>query len=309
MFNYVLKRVAYIIPTVLGISVLTFVMIRLIPGDPGEVILGQHATGEAAEIIRKQLGLDKPIFVQYFYWLKNILVGNWGKSIFSGDSVLRLILFRFGYTAQLALLSIAIITIFGILLGVLSAWKANSIYDNLIRGISILFWSSPYFITALVLLVLFGVYLPLFPIMGAGGIEHLILPSFSLSLAGIVWISRLTRGSMLEIAGQNFILTAEAKGLPKRRIIFTHILKNSILPVITMLGIEFGWLLSGSFLVETIFSYPGLGELTVRSILNRDYPVVQGCVIFIATIYCLINLAVDILYAFIDPRVRYGKVS
>lgn len=309
MLKYILKRLLYLIPTIFGVSIIVFVLIRLIPGDPIEIILGQHATAELQEQAMRQLGLDKPIYVQFIYWLRNMLTGNWGRSIFNRRLVSELIIRRFTFTVQLALISMVLVTSAGILLGVLAGYKAGTISDKAIRNFSILLWSAPTFLIALILLLVFSIWLDLFPSMGAGGIEHLVLPSLALSSAGVSYINRMVRGSILEVAGLDFVRTAQAKGLSKRKIMFEHILKNALLPVVTMLGMQFGWFLSGSFIVETIFSLPGLGELTTRSILNRDYPVVQGCVFFMATIYCSMNLIVDIIYTYLDPRVRYERTA
>jgi len=307
MLKYVLKRIGLFIPTVLGVTIISFILVRSIPGDPVEVILGEHASPEYVEIAKHQLGLDKPIYIQYLFWLKNILMGNWGKSIFSRVPVFYHICHRLKFTLRLAALSMAMVSFFGILLGIISAYKFDSITDKFIRVICIFGWSSPHFLTGLILLLVFSVYLDIFPSMGSGGIEHLILPSFTLSLSGITYISRMTRGSILEIMGQDFVTTAVAKGLPKKRIMLKHVFRNALLPVITMLGMSLGWFISGSYIVEVIFSLPGLGELTVTSILDRDYPVVQGCILFASIIYCIINLVVDILYAYLDPRIRFEK--
>jgi len=307
MLRYILKRLLYLIPTIFGVSIIVFVLIRMIPGDPIEIILGQHATVELQEQAMRQLGLDKPIYVQFFYWLRNMLTGYWGRSLFNRRLVSELIIRRFTFTFQLALLSMAFVTSAGILLGVLAGYKAGTWVDKVVRNFSILIWSAPTFLIALIFLLVFSIYLGLFPSMGAGGIEHLILPSLALSSAGISYVNRMVRASILEVAGLDFVKTAYAKGLTKRRIMFEHILKNALLPVVTILGMQFGWFLSGSFIVETIFSLPGLGELTTRSILNRDYPVVQGCVFFIAVIYSSMNLIVDVIYTYLDPRVRYER--
>lgn len=307
MLRYTLKRLFYILPTVLGVSLIVFILMRFIPGDPIEIMLGQHATPELQEIARRQLGLDKPIYIQFVFWLRNMLMGNWGRSIFNRYPVLGLVLDRFSFTIRLALLSMVEICVFGLLLGILAAYKVGSTTDHSLRLFGILWWSAPSFVTALILLYVFAVYLGLFPSMGGGGIEHLILPSFSISLGGIGYISRMTRGSILEVAGQDFVRTAQAKGLTKRRVMISHIFRNALLPVVTIIGMQFGWFLGGSYIVETIFSLPGLGELTTRSILNRDYPVVQGAVFFIALIFSSINLIVDIIYTYLDPRVRYER--
>lgn len=307
MLRYILKRVGYFIPTILGVSIIVFSLMRLIPGDPIEIMLGQHATPEIQEIARRQLGLDKPIYIQFVLWLRNMLMGNWGRSIFSRVPVIKLVLRRFNFTIRLALLSMIELSFFGLLLGIIAAYKMDSITDKSLRIFGILWWSAPSFVTALILLYVFSVYLGLFPSMGGGGIEHLVLPSFSISLGGMGYISRMTRGSILEVAGQDFVKTATAKGLTKRRIMIYHILKNALLPVVTMIGMQFGMFLGGSFIIETIYSLPGLGELTTRSILNRDYPLVQGAIFFIALMFSSTNLIVDIIYTYLDPRIRYER--
>ena len=307
MWRYILKRLSYFIPTILGVTLITFTLVRLIPGDPVEIILGQHATAEVVDIYRRQLGLDRPIYIQYLIWLRRMFTGDWGVSMISNAKVMDLIFNRFKYTVQLALFSMAIVSLIGVFFGVLSAYKVDSRIDKGLRFFTIFGWSIPSFLSGLVLIYIFALRIHLFPAMGAGGIKHLILPSLTLSVWGVSYISRMTRGSILEVAGQDFVRTAQAKGLKRKRIWLKHILKNSLLPVVTMLGMQFGWFLGGSFIVETIFSFPGLGFLTTTSVLNRDYTVVQGAVLFIAFIYCIINLAVDILYVFLDPRVSYER--
>jgi peptide/nickel transport system permease protein len=307
MLRYILKRVGYFIPTILGVSIIVFLLMRFIPGDPIEIMLGQHATPEIEEIARRQLGLDKPIYIQFVLWFRNMLMGNWGRSIFNRVPVIKLILRRFNFTIRLALLSMVELSFFGLLLGIISAYKLDSITDKSLRIFGILWWSAPSFVTALILLYVFAVYLGLFPAIGGGGIEHFILPSFSISLGGMGYISRMTRGSILEVVGQDFVKTAQAKGLTKRRIMLHHILKNALIPVVTVIAMQFGMFLGGSFIIETIFALPGLGELTTRSILNRDYPVVQGAVFFIALMFSSTNLIVDIIYTYLDPRVRYER--
>jgi peptide/nickel transport system permease protein len=198
-------------------------------------------------------------------------------------------------------------SIFGITLGVFSAYKAGTRIDSVIRFISILGWAMPQFLIGIVLIYVFSLKLNWLPAMGAGSLQHLVLPSITIAFSGVSYLSRITRGSLLEVAGQDFVKTAIAKGLPRRKILVSHILRNGLLPVITVLGLSFGWALSGSFIVETIFSYPGIGFLSTSSVTRRDYPVVQGTVLFFALIYCLSNLIVDVLYVYLDPRVRYER--
>jgi len=310
MWKYILKRLAYFIPTILGVSILTFTIVRLIPGDPVEIILGRHPpTPEIRTYYQHILGLDQPIYIQFIIWLQRMFVGNWGESIISGLSVQYLVFHRFINTLQITLLSIIWIIPIGIILGVISAYKAGTLIDKTFRLFSILGWSAPDFLTGLILILLFSLHLKIFPSMGGGGIEYLILPSLTLSIGSIAYLSRITRGSLLDVAVQDFIRTARAKGLSKTKIMINHVLRNGLLPIVTICGMEFGWLLSGSFIVETIFSYPGIGGLTVQSISSRDFTVVQGCVFLITIIFCTINLLIDIFYVYLDPRIRYERRS
>ena len=310
MWKYILKRIFYFIPTILGISIIVFALIRFIPGDPVEIMLGEHPpTPEQREYYMRYLGLDKPIYVQFFVWIRRMLLGDWGVSLLNRMPIRELVFDRWINTLRLAIISMVIVTSIGILLGVISGYRVGTRIDKISRFLGILGWSAPSFLKGLILILTFSLYLGLFPSFGYGGLAHLILPSITLSLGGIAYISRITRGSMLEIAVQDYIKTAIAKGLRRRTILFRHILKNALLPVVTMLGGQFGWFLSGSFIIETIFAFPGIGRLTIQGIETRDYPIVQGCVFFISIIYCAINLIVDITYVYLDPRIRYGRKS
>ncbi len=307
MWKYILKRVLYLLPTLFGISLIVFTLVRLIPGDPAEIILGQRATEDIIIIIRRQMGLDKPIYVQYIIWMRNLLMGNWGVSLISNAPTTYLISHRFRYTFNLAIFTMFLITTGGLTLGVISAYKVGSRIDKILRFVVIFGWSLPSFLVSIVLIYIFALKLRMFPAFGAGEFRHLVLPAIASSIGGISYISRITRGSLLEVAGQDFVKTAKAKGLKVRRILISHVLRNALLPIVTVLGMSFGWALSGSFIVETIFSYPGIGFLTVQSVSNRDYPVVQGAILFIAIIYSLTNLIVDVLYVYLDPRIRYER--
>jgi len=309
MLRYILKRIGLFIPTILGISILIFTLIRFVPGDPVMIQLGQHEVETCIiEASRKQLGLDKPLYIQYSLWLRRMIVGNWGQSILSHRPVTYLIFSRFKYTVSLALFSMILITLIGIVTGLIAGYKVNTKIDKILRFISITFWSLPSFLTGIILIYLFALRIPILPAMGAGGIGNLILPGVTIAIGGAAYMGRITRGSLLDVTGLDFIRTAKAKGLSKKRIFVKHILRNAILPIVTVWGMQFGWTLSGSFIVETIFSYPGIGYLTTKSILLRDYPVVQGCVLFITIIICITNLIVDILYAYLDPRILYKGV-
>ena len=307
MWKYIGKRVLYLLPTLFGISLLVFTIVRLIPGDPAAIILGQRATEDLLIILREQMGLDKPIYIQFIIWFRNLMMGNWGTSLISNSDVTYLISNRFGRTVNLALLSMALISGVGIILGVISAYKVGTRIDNVLRFFMIFTWSLPSFLVAILLIYVFALKLKMFPAMGAGELRHLVLPALATSTGGIAYIGRITRGALLEVAGQDFVKTARAKGLRKTTILFTHILRNALLPIVTVLGMSFGWALSGSFIVETIFSYPGIGFLIVQSVSTRDYPVIQGSILFTAVIYSVTNLIVGILYVYLDPRIRYER--
>jgi len=307
MWKYIVKRLVYLIPTLFGITILTFAIMRLIPGDPVEIILGQRTTAELVEIFEKQLGLDKPIYVQYLIWLRNILTGNLGKSLISNMEVSYLIFKRFHYTVRLAILTTAVNSSLGLFTGIISAYKAGGKVDKALRFWNIFGWSMPSFLVGIVLMYVFAVRLRLLPALGYGSIAHLIMPTMAIAFGGSSYLSRLTRGSLIEIAGQDFVKTAKAKGLTRRKIMVSHVMRNGLLPIVTVLAGSFRGALGGSFIIETIFSYPGIGYLATQSVSRRDYAVVQGSVLFFATLTCLTNLIVDILYVYLDPRVRYER--
>lgn len=305
MWKYIVKRLGYFIPTLFGITILVFTLSRLVPGSPVETILGQHATAELEALFEAQLGLDKPIYVQYIIWLKKVLVGDLGQSLISNRKVSYLIFHRFQYTVRLALCTTAVNAVVGISLGIISAWKAGTKIDKTLRLISIFGWSMPSFLVGIVFIYIFALKLRLLPAMGAGSIAHIILPTLTIAAGGSSYLSRLTRGSLIEIAGQDFVKTAKAKGLTKSKIMISHVMKNGLLPIVTVIASSFRWALGGSFIVETIFAYPGIGYLATQSVTHRDYAVVIGTVLFFAILTCVTNLIVDILYVYLDPRVRY----
>lgn len=305
MLRYIVRRIGYLFLTLVGVSIIIFASLRILPGSPVTTFLGIHAKGELLEYYSKQLGLDKPLHFQYFIWLKNVMQGSWGVSVLNGLPVYYLVMNRFYNTAKLALFSIILTVCGGILFGVASAYEPRSIVDKIIRLISSIGFSTPSFLTGLILIYIFALQLRILPVMGFGSIQHLILPGITLSLWGISFTNRMTRGSIMDIMEENFVKILEAKGLGKMKIFFNHILRNSLLPIVTILGIQVGWLLGGSYIVETIFNYPGIGQLTILNISSRDYPIVQGSILFTTFIFGLINLVVDILYVYLDPRIRY----
>ncbi|GED69022.1 peptide ABC transporter permease [Brevibacillus reuszeri] len=305
MRRYVLKRLLSLVGTLLGVSVLIFLMVHLIPGDPVTTILGQFATPDAVSQMRAALGLDEPLWQQYLHFLGRLLVGDLGTSLFTGQSVWEQITQRFPITLQLAIFSVIIAAIFGILLGTIAAVKQNTIVDRLVVLSSLVGISAPGFWIALFLIWIFAYKLGLFPISGYEGLHSLLLPAITLGMAEAGMIARMTRSSMLEVIKQDYMRTAEAKGAAVIRMVFSHGLPNAIIPVVTMLGLQFGSLMAGAVVVETVFSLQGIGSLAIESIGKRDMPTVQGMVFFMAVIFATTNLVVDLIYSLIDPRIHY----
>jgi peptide/nickel transport system permease protein len=311
MLNYILKRIMLLIPTLLLVSIISFSILYIIPGDPAETILtgpGGGADPRAVEEFRIQRGLDKPYHIQYIKWLNNLLHGNFGYSYRTEQPVLGPILSTFRATLKLAVASMIISLIISIPLGIISAVKQYSLIDNVSMVGAMIGVSMPNFWQGLLLILLFAVYLGWFPVAGYGDhgdLEHIILPAITLGTSSAAITTRLMRSSMLETIGQDYIQAARAKGLPERIVIGKHALKNALIPVVTMAGLNFGYLLDGSVVVETIFAWPGIGKLTVDSIYARDYPMIQGCILFVAIVYTIVNLTVDLLYTYLDPRIRY----
>ncbi|WP_289141882.1 ABC transporter permease [uncultured Brevibacillus sp.] len=305
MRRYVLKRLLSLVGTLLGVSVLIFLMVHLIPGDPVTTILGQFATPEAVDQLRAKLGLDLPLWEQYMHFLGKLLTGDLGTSLFTGQSVWEQIAERFPITLQLAIFSVIIAAIFGILLGTIAAVKQNTFVDRLVVLSSLVGISAPGFWIALFLIWVFAYKLALFPISGYEGLHSLLLPAITLGMAEAGLIARMTRSSMLEVIKQDYMRTAEAKGAAVIRMVFSHGLPNAIIPVITMLGLQFGSLMAGAVVVETVFSLQGIGSLAIEAIGKRDMPTVQGMVFFMAVIFATTNLVVDLIYSLIDPRIHY----
>ena len=306
MNNYFIKRLILIIPILLGVSLLSFFIIHLIPGDPARIIAGQGATSDDIALIREEFGLDKPLAEQYFVFIVGIFSGKL-KSISSQQSVISEITPRFWNTIQLATFSIIIASVFGILLGVVAATHKNTIIDNLSMGFSLIGVSMPIFWLGLLLIMFFSVTLNWLPAGGKDSFISFILPGITLSLPTAAIIARMTRASMLEIVNQDFIRTAISNGIPRKTVIYKYALKNALIPVVTVVGLQFGYMLGGAVLTESVFGWPGLGRLVVQSIFTRDYPLVQSGILLIAITFVFVNLAVDLLYAAIDPRLRRKK--
>ena len=290
--------------TVLLISTIVFVVIRVIPGDPALVIAGIDSSPSDIEAIRTKLGTDKPMITQYFQWVWDVLRFDFGNSMISGQPVTGLILERFPLTLSLALLGIVISIIIAIPLGVISAVKRWSFWDYTGMGFSQIGMAVPSFWLGILLLLLFSVKIKLFPLFGSGSLKHLILPSISLGIARAAVLLRLTRASMAEELSKEYVVTARSKGLTERMVNYKHALKNALLPVITIAGIQLGYMLGGAIIIEQVFSLPGLGRLFLFAIYQRDFPLIQGGVIFVAFIFSLINFVVDMLYSLLNPKIR-----
>ena len=311
MLKYILKRLLLVFVVVLGVTVVTFSAMQSAPGDPAEMIAvaryGEDLTQEEIEWVRVTEGLDAPVYIQYLGWLGHILRLDLGKSLITYEDVLEEIQTRFPATLLLATSSLVLSLLIAVPTGIISAVRKNTIVDNACMTGALLGVSMPNFWLGLLLIWLFAVSLGLLPSFGYGSIKHLILPTITLGTSMAAITTRLTRSSMLDVLNQDYIVTAKAKGLDEKTILLRHALKNAMLPVITFVGLQLGFLLGGAVIVETIFAWPGIGRLLVDSIYARDFALVQGCVLFIAVIFALANLAVDILYAYLDPRIRYEK--
>ena len=306
LFLFIARRLGRLLLTLLLISTIIFFVIRVIPGDPALIVAGLEASPEALAAIRAKLGTDQPLAVQYFQWLWKLVRLDLGSSLITGQPVAALIAERFPLTLSLALLGILISVLIAIPLGVLSAVKRWSIWDYAGMALSQVGMAVPSFWLGIMLLLLLAVKVPIFPLFGSGSFAHLVLPAISLGLARAAIILRLTRASMIEELAKEYVITARAKGLTETMVKYKHALKNALLPVVTVTGIQLGYMLGGAIITEQVFSLPGLGRLFLYGIYQRDFPLVQGGVIFVAAIFSLINFAVDILYSVLNPRIRIG---
>jgi peptide/nickel transport system permease protein len=312
-----------LIPVLLGVSILAFSLIRLAPGDPAVTIAGQHASPQVIRAIREKYGLDKPLTTQYWVWLRQVLKGDLGRSIVSNEYVTKEILERFPNTIELTVLAMIFAVTIGCIAGIISASRQYSVFDYSFMGLAIFGVSMPVFWLGIMLMMIFGVWLRWLPISGRismmisfqritgfylldSSLRYLILPSVALATIPMATIARVTRSSMLEVLRQDFIRTERAKGLSERMVIYKHAVRNAMIPVITVIGLNFGLLLAGAILTETVFSWPGIGRYVVNAVNMRDYPVVQGCVLFFALMFVIVNLITDIIYVYIDPRIHYG---
>jgi peptide/nickel transport system permease protein len=307
MTAYILKRLSQTIIVLWGVSLVTFILMNVVPGDPILLMLQKRATVETVERIRREMGLDRPLAEQYLNFVRNALRFDLGRSYFTKEPVTDVLVRRFGVTLRLASLSYAIALLLGISVGVASALQRGKFFDSLTMGGSVLGISAPVFWVAIILQMVFGLRLGWLPISGIKSASSFILPAIALGIRYMASIARVTRTSMLEIINQDYIRTARSKGLTEKVVIIKHALKNALIPIITLAGSELGNLLAGSMLTEWVFAIPGMGKMMVDSILMRDLPMLQGAVLYVAVIFVISNLVVDISYAFIDPRIRYAK--
>lgn len=304
MFVYIIRRLLQMIPVLLGVILVVFLIMQLVPGDPAVLLAGEGASAETVDRIRHQLGLDQPLFIQYFHYVLDVVQGDFGTSLRSNLPVFKEIMIRLPITIELAVASIFITIVFGMLAGIISATKQYTASDITIMIVALLGVSLPSFCLGLSLIYFFSVKMHLFPVAGWGTWKHVILPAITLGASGAAIVARMTRSTMLDVIRQDYIRTAKAKGLKLRIIIYKHALKNALIPVITVVGLQFGVLLGGTVLVESVFAINGLGRLIVDAIRMRDLPMVQGGVLVASIIFVMVNLAVDVLYRNFNKRIE-----
>ncbi|MGH3327552.1 MAG: ABC transporter permease [Streptomycetales bacterium] len=298
------RRAAASIVTLLGVAFIVTALVRLLPGDPARVIAGLQASQEDVERIRQLLGLDQPLMVQYWLFLDHLFHGSMGISARTGNPVLAEIWARLPFTIELAIAGTAIGAVVGVLMGVAAATHRASRVDHILSSVAVMGVSTPVYWLGLMLIVVFAVELRWLPASGAESLSSLILPSFTLGVFSIALVSRMTRANMLDVLGQDYVRTAEAKGLSEKAVIYKHGLRNAFIPVLTVIGLQFGNLLGGAVLTESVFGWPGIGRLLIDSIFARDLPMVQGIVFTYAVMFTIVNIITDLLYTVVDPRVR-----
>jgi ABC-type dipeptide/oligopeptide/nickel transport system permease component len=307
MAKYILGRIIVSIPVILGTLTLVFLIIHWLPGDPAVMLAGDDAAPERIEYLRKQFGLDRPLWQQYLSYIWSSVQGDFGTSFANSQPVLNRLIAQMPATMSLAALSTLFAAFFGVLLGILSAVYRNRALDYVIRFVSLLGVSMPSFWVAILLILIFSVYFQLLPAIGNGSFKQLILPSIALGISGAGTLIRMVRNSVLEVIGEQYVLTLRAKGLSERAVLYQHVLRNALLPALTILGIIVGNMLSGAVVTETVFSRQGLGKMVVDAINQKDIPVIQAAVLITAVITVVVNLLVDISYSYVDPRIRKAK--
>jgi ABC-type dipeptide/oligopeptide/nickel transport system permease component len=310
MLRFLAARLLAAIPVLIGVSIAVFAMIHLLPGDPATIMLqGSPASAQDIQNLRHQLGLDQPLYLQYVKYISRVVRGDFGISIHTRRPVLTEIVTVFPATLTLALTSMVVAILMGVILGTLAALKHNSWLDTTLMGVSLFGVSMPSFWVGLLLILGFSVWLGWFPSTGIGGWKHLVLPALALGTNFSAVTARLVRSNLLEVLRQEYVLTARAKGLSERAVILRHALRNALIPVITIIGLQFGNLLGGAVVIETVFARQGFGRLAITAILAKDFPLIQGVVLVGAVIYVFVNILVDLSYAFIDPRIKFESLT
>lgn len=305
MWAYIVKRLLLSIPVIFGVAFMVFAMVRIVPGDPARIIAGEAATQEIVEGIRKDMGLDRPLLKQFATFMGNVLRGDFGRSVRSKAPVAGEIAARLPNTIRLATAGLFVAVVVGVSAGIISAIRPYSWMDTVVMLIALAGLSMPVFWSGLMLILIFAVWLGWLPAVGTGGMAHLVLPAVTLGMSTAAIIARMSRSSMLEVLRSDYIRTARAKGLGEAAVVNRHAFRNALIPVITVVGLQMGTLLSGAVLTETVFAWPGIGRLLVEGILARDYPIVQASVLVVAMAFVMVNLMVDVLYAVVDPRIHY----
>lgn len=310
MREYILRRLVSLLPVILGVSLITFGLMGVVPGDPAEIIASRgkdiEPTDAEIEAVRQELGLDQPLPLQYARWLGRVVRGDLGMSLHTGQPVWHELTVRLPRTLELTAGGMIVGLLIALPVGILSAVWRDRVLDQVSRVLALLGASVPSFWLGTILILFFAVRLGWLPSMGRGGLRHLILPASALGLSTSAVLMRLTRANLLEVLNEGFVRTARAKGLSEKAVVLRHALKPSLLPVVTVLGLQFGNLLGGALIVETVFAWPGLGMLVLRSILGRDFPVIQGFALFITLVFVFVNFVVDLVCRWLDPRVQYG---
>ncbi|MEJ0019880.1 MAG: ABC transporter permease [Acetobacteraceae bacterium] len=313
MLAFIVRRVLATIPVMLVVAVVVFLLLHLSPGDPAAIIAGDSATDADIERVRATLGLDRPLIVQFGLWLGGLLRGDLGVSVFSKLPVLSLITQRLEPTGMLAIATMSFAILVALPLGIIAAWKAGTWIDHLVMGVAVFAFSAPVFLIGYALVYQFARQWRILPVQGYTPIgenftsfwQHLVLPALSLGLIFAALLARMTRSTMLDVLNEDYIRTARAKGLAPRTVLIRHALKNAAVPIVTTIGLGIALLIGGVVVAESVFAIPGIGRLTIEAVTQRDYPVIQGVILMASFVYVLINLAIDVAYAFLDPRIRY----
>jgi len=313
MLSFIARRLFATLPIMAVVAMVVFAILRMTPGDPAAIIAGDTATAEQLELIRQSMGLDQPIYMQFLIWVQQLLQGDLGVSLLSGVPVAEMVAHRMGPSLALTAATIVLSVVIAIPLGVVAAWQQGKLLDRGVMALSVLGFSLPVFVTGYLLILVFAIEMKWFPVQGykslsAGWWEFaksLVLPTLALSTIYIALIARITRTSIIEVMGEDFIRTARAKGLKERMVLLRHALRNAAVPIITIIGVGIGLLIGGVVVTESVFNFPGLGRLVVEAVLARDYPVIQGLILLFSFIYIVINLVVDVMYTVFDPRIRY----